>query len=100
LISIGVQGENNLAIWDLQTGLVVRSCLIKNTTAVNTISVDPYVNSGDQLQFALAGNQGLFNIYRFDLSTAMLQAYEVDNVSPEFQSSDFTSLAFTHHLNA
>ena len=44
LISIGVQGENNLAIWDIQTGLVVRSCLIKNTTAVNTISVDPYVN--------------------------------------------------------
>lgn len=43
LISIGVNGENNLAIWDLQTGLVVRSCLVKNTSAVNALRVDPYI---------------------------------------------------------
>jgi len=49
LISVGVQGENNLAIWDIQTGLVVRSCLIKNTIAVNGISVDPYVGPAADL---------------------------------------------------
>jgi WD40 repeat protein len=46
LISAGVQGENNLAIWDLSTGLVVRSCLVKNTTAVNAVRVDPFLGVG------------------------------------------------------
>jgi WD40 repeat protein len=72
LISIGVTGENNLAIWDLQTGLVVRSCLIKNTNAVNQVKVDPYIGNtqADQhIQFAIIGNKGLFNIYRYEIAT-------------------------------
>ena len=98
---MGVQGENNLAIWDLKSGLVVRSCLIKNTTAVNAIAVDPYVggihhtSSQEHLQFSLCGNKGLFNIYRYELSSQLLQAFEVDNVPAEFQASDFTSVAYT-----
>ena len=56
LISLGVQGENNLAILDLQSGLVVRSCLVKNTSAVNAIAIDPYVNTGEYIQFSIAGN--------------------------------------------
>lgn len=99
---------------------MVRSSLIKNTNAVNTIQVDPYVGSGgmdpyhggqpphhgvqapDQgqhIQFAIAGNQGLFNIYRFEIATQLLQAFEVDNVPAEFQASDFTSLAYTQFMS-
>jgi hypothetical protein len=72
---VGVQGENNIAIWDLQTGLVVRSCLIKNTQAVNQLKVDPYVSGGEgeYIQFAAVGNKGAFNIYRYEVSTQMLQ---------------------------
>jgi hypothetical protein len=94
-----VQGENNLAIWDLQSGLVVRSCLIRNTSAVNAIAVDPYVNTGEHIQFTIVGNQGLFNIYRFELANQALQCYEVEDIAPEFKNSDFTSVAFSHHLN-
>ena len=83
LISIGVQGENNLAIWDLTSGLVVRSCLIKNTTAVNSVKVDPYISDG-HIQFSIVGNGGLFNIYRYEIATQMLQAFEVDNVPADF----------------
>jgi len=35
---------------------VVRSCLVKNTSAVNAIAVDPYVNTGEFIQFAIVGN--------------------------------------------
>ena len=94
---MGVQGENNLAIWDLQSGLVVRSCLIKNTSAVNSVKVDSYVSHQDQahIQFSIVGNGGLFNIYRYEVATQLLQAFEVDNVPADYQSSDFTSLAYT-----
>ena len=68
LISIGVQGENNLALWDLASGLVIRSCLIKNTQAVNQLKVDPYIGD-EHVQFTLVGNSGLFNIYRFEVAT-------------------------------
>ena len=71
LISVGVSGENNLAIWDLSSGLVVRSCLIKKTSAVNSISVDPYVDD-NMVQFSIVGNQGLFNLYRFDTISQQL----------------------------
>ena len=43
LVSVGVQGENNLAVWELESGLVVRSCLIKGTKGVSTVRVDPYI---------------------------------------------------------
>jgi hypothetical protein len=96
---VGVQGENNLAIWDLQSGLVVRSCLIRNTTAVNAIAVDPYVNTGENIQFTIVGNQGLFNVYRFEIANQMLQCYEVEDIAPEFKNSDFTSVSFSNILN-
>lgn len=71
MLSVGVQGESNLAVWDLQSGLVVRSCLIKNTPAVNQIRVDPYVTD-EYIQFAVVGNKGAFNLYRFEVPTAQL----------------------------
>ena len=88
LISVGVQGENNLAIWDLQSGLVVRSCLIKNTNAVNSVKVDPYVGAGSASadaseanqfiqKFAVVGNKGVFKIYRYEIASSLLQAFKV-----------------------
>ena len=98
LLSVGVQGESNVAVWDLQSGLVVRSCLVKNTGAVNQIKVDPYVFD-DYIQFALVGNKGCFNLYRFEVATAQLQAFEVDNVPLDYKNCDFTSVAYTQYLN-
>ena len=51
---------------------MVRSCLVKNTSAVNAIAVDPYVNTGEFIQFAIVGNQGLFNIYKFEVASSQL----------------------------
>lgn len=28
-----------------------------------------------------------------------MQCYEVEDIAPEFKNSDFTSVAFSHHLN-
>lgn len=106
---MGVQGENNLAIWDLQSGLVVRSCLIKNTNAVNSVKVDPYVGAGSAsadaseanqfIQFAVVGNKGVFNIYRYEIASSLLQAFEVENIPQGFKDCDFTTLTFTHFMN-
>lgn len=73
---------------------MVRSCLIKNTSAVHAIQVDPYVGEG-HVQFAVVGAQGLFNVYRFEIATGLLSAFEVDNVPAEFKNNAFVSLAYT-----
>lgn len=78
---------------------MVRSCLIKNTAAINQLKVDPYVDN-EFIQFAAAGNRGAFNIYRYEVSTQLLQNYEVDNVPIDYRNTDFTSLAYTQFLNA
>jgi WD40 repeat protein len=44
LITLGVQGEDALAVWDITTGLVVKSALIRNY-ATNQVKVDPFVDS-------------------------------------------------------
>lgn len=101
LISVGVHGENNIAIWDLSTGLVVRSCLVKNTSAINQLKVDPYVGGeGEYIQFAAVGNKGAFSIYRYEVTTQMLQQYDVDNIPADYKNCDFTSLTYTQFLNA
>ena len=78
---------------------MVRSCLVKNTSAVNAIAVDPYVNTGEFIQFAIVGNQGLFNIYKFEVASSQLQAFEVDNVSQEFLGTNFTAVTYSQLLN-
>jgi hypothetical protein len=78
---------------------VFRSCLVKNTLAVNAIAVDPYVNTGEFIQFAIVGNQGLFNIYKFEVASSQLQAFEVDNMSEEFQGINFTTVTYSQLLN-
>ena len=45
LITLGVQGEDTLAIWDISSGLIVKSALIRNY-ATNQIKIDPFVESG------------------------------------------------------
>lgn len=45
------------------------------------------------------GNQGLFNVYRFEIANQMLQCYEVEDIAPEFKNSDFTSVSFSNILN-
>ena len=44
LITLGVQGEDALAVWDITTGLVVKSALIRNY-ATNQVKVDPFVEA-------------------------------------------------------
>lgn len=55
---------------------------------------------GEYIQFAAVGNKGAFNIYRYEVSTQMLQQYEVDNVPADYKNCDFTSLTYTQFLNA
>jgi len=42
LISVAIQGENVLAVWDIEQGLVIKSALIRHNH-VNSIKVDPYI---------------------------------------------------------
>lgn len=57
------------------------------------------MNTGEFIQFAIVGNQGLFNIYKFEVASSQLQAFEVDNVSQEFQGTNFTTVAYSQLLN-
>ena len=50
------------------------------------------------VQFAVVGAQGLFNVYRFEIATGLLSAFEVDNVPAEFKNNAFVSLAYTQML--
>lgn len=43
LITVGVQGENSVAIWNLRTRVVEKSALLGHY-AVNQIRIDPNVN--------------------------------------------------------
>jgi WD40 repeat protein len=66
LISVAVQGENVLAVWDIEQGLVIKSALIRQHS-VNQIKVDPYIED-THLQFCTVGNQGAFTFWRLDLA--------------------------------
>jgi len=65
LISIGVQGENTLAVWDISQGLVLKSALIRHY-CTNAVKVDPYIEDGF-IMFATVGNRGAFSFWRLDL---------------------------------
>ena len=66
LISVGVQGENTLAIWDISQCLVIKSALIRHY-ATNSIKVDPYIDE-DYLMFCTVGNRASFSFWRLDLA--------------------------------
>jgi WD40 repeat protein len=95
LISVAVQGENVLAVWDIEQGLVIKSALIRQHS-VNQIKVDPFIED-THLQFCTVGSQGSFTFWRLDLAGQQFQNYDV--VPPkDFLDSSFTSLEFTNYL--
>jgi WD40 repeat protein len=64
LISVGVQGENSLAVWDINSGLVIQKAVLGNY-CTNQVRVDRHVE-GSHVQFVTVGNNASLTIWRLD----------------------------------
>ena len=64
LITVGVQGENSLAVWDINSGLVIQKAVLGNYST-NKVKVDRHVE-GSHIQFVTVGNNGSLTIWRLD----------------------------------
>lgn len=92
LITLGVQGEDAIAIWDINSGLVVKSALIRNY-ATNQIRVDPHVDQ-NHVQFVTVGNEASLTFWRFDLIQQQLSFYDI-SVPENLKNVNFLSVSFT-----
>ncbi len=95
MVSVGVQKENTLAVWNLSEGLVRKSAVVK-CHSVNQVRVDPYVENG-VMQFVTVGGKGSIILWRMDILNQQLQFFEVPSPE-EFQNNDFTSVTYTPYL--
>ena len=75
LITVGVQGENSVAIWNLKTKIVEKSALLGHY-AVNQIRIDPNV-TGSCIQFITVGNDCAFTLWRYDTESQQVSLFDV-----------------------
>ena len=95
LITVGVQGENSVAIWNLRTKIVEKSALLGHY-AVNQIRIDPNV-TGSCIQFVTVGNNCAFTVWRYDTESQQVSLFDVG--APErLNGVHFLSVAFTDLL--
>jgi WD40 repeat protein len=95
LITVGVQGENSVAIWNLRTKIVEKSALLGHY-AVNQIRIDPNV-TGSCIQFVTVGNNCAFTVWRYDTESQQVSLFDVG--APErLNGVNFLSVAFTDLL--
>lgn len=95
LITVGVQGENSVAIWNLKTKAVEKSALLGHY-AVNQIKVDPNV-SGSTIQFITVGNNAAFTLWRYNIENQEVLMCDI-GASEELSGTHFLSLDFTEML--
>lgn len=75
LISLGVQGENTLAVFEISSGSVICNSVLMNY-ATNQVKVD-YMTQGSHIQFITVGNNASLSIWRVDTMTKQLTFYDV-----------------------
>ena len=98
LISLGVQGENMLSIFEISSGVVVKNSVILGNIPQNQIKIDPFVESS-HIQFVTVGNNACLTIWRYDTENHTLSDFSVS--APEsLSTTNFLSLEFTHYLPA
>jgi WD40 repeat protein len=98
LISLGVQGENMLAIFEISSGTVAKQSTIMCKEPMNQIKVDPFVESS-HLQFVVVGNNACLIIWRYDIEAQTLVPWSVEP-SEKLEGLNFLSIEFTHYLPA
>jgi len=111
LISVGVQGEDDLAVFNISQNLVVRHHLHKQY-AINHIKVDPMVGSmmkrinedgtesmveNNYIYFVTCGNDAALQRWRYDVKEQELQCYTAE-VPDSLKGVNFVCLDFTHYL--
>jgi hypothetical protein len=98
LISLGVQGENMLSIFEISSGVVVKNSVILGNIPQNQIKVDPFVESS-HIQFVTVGNNACLTIWRYDTDSHTLSDFSV--AAPEkLLNTNFLSIDFTQYLPA
>ena len=100
LVSVGVQEDRLLAIWDVNQHVVLHHAQLMGPTC-NQVRVDPFTSSGNLLQFVTIGNSGSMTIWRCELdqSSAHVSEYKVVP-DPCLVNVNFCALDFTHRLPA
>lgn len=105
LITLGVQGDDMLAIWDVAAAKMIKHSEIKNQ-ATNQVRVDhphpDYLLTGTEfrnLQFVTVGNDAALTTWSFDVKTLVLEAWDAS--PPEHLKNipnvHFVSVEFTEH---
>jgi len=92
LVSVGVQADNTLAVWDLNTGLVMRHQSL-GAAATNQVRMDPSVEA-PFVGFISVGNQAAVRRWRMDTEARVLEFFDVE-VPEEIQNLNFLSVEFT-----
>lgn len=91
LITLGVQLENSLALWDINSGLVTHRATIGNYST-NQIKVDPYVDGG-HIAFVIVGNDAALTYWRYDTIQRQLNFFDV-GVPENLKSTNFLCVDF------
>jgi WD40 repeat protein len=92
LISCGIEEEGAVAVFDVESGLVLKSFAIKEGN-VASIAVDPFITSG-HIQFTTVGSNGLMMLWRMDENAEQLQYFVVD-VPNTVSHSHLVSCSYT-----
>mmetsp|Transcript_11862 Transcript_11862/g.18299 ORF Transcript_11862/g.18299 Transcript_11862/m.18299 type:complete len:314 (-) Transcript_11862:786-1727(-) len=96
LITLGVQGENTLAVFDISSGSVIHQAVLMNH-ATNQVKVDNFVH-GSHIQFITVGNNASFSIWRMDTVSKQMTFYDI--APPEtLKAVNFLCVSFSPLFN-
>lgn len=95
MISAGIPEEGTIAVFDVNSGLVVKSSAVK-TGAIADIAIDPFITTG-HVQFTTVGSSGSMMLWRMDDQAEQLQYFEVDTPNV-IAHSHLVSCAYTDHI--
>lgn len=75
LFTVGVQGEDLLAVYELSSGTTVDNKQIK-AYSTNQVKVDPFYITGRDIRVMTCGNDGSFIIWNFDTVEKQFQSID------------------------
>jgi len=97
LVSIGVQGDDLVGVWDVRGSTIVKSGSLSSSHATNMVKVDPHTE-GDFMIFMTVGNDANLTMWRLNLKLQdKIESFEVE-APPPVRGKNFTSIAVTQRL--
>lgn len=96
LISLGVQAENILVIWDLDQGLVLQSVRVQSHST-NAVLVNNYLkdaDTADHIHFCTIGSKGHFCFWQYTFEENDLGYSEVE-ANLDLMATDFVCGSFS-----